>query len=77
MKVFIYKENENICVGMVTEEQDIKEQAKRCTPEGLPFLIVDVEELPMGIDTTALDVDFSEPDGIGTFKEPPRVKKVQ
>lgn len=69
MKVFVFSKDGCISIGTVAEEFDIKEQAIRCVPDGVPFLILEDTDLPNGIDTPAWEVDFTNPDGYGTHVE--------
>lgn len=66
MKVFIYQKGIYVYVGYkVSETMSIEEVAKKDTPRGVPFLILEESELPLDVPTEAWEVDFSNPDGYG------------
>lgn len=68
-KVIIYPQaNNSIAVIQPAPEcpLPIEEIAKKDTPVGVPYLIVDASSLPQDIDFfEAWEADFSKPDGVG------------
>ena len=68
MKRIIYPAQDGIAVIVPAPECElsVEEIAKKDTPEGTPYKIVDTEAIPS--DRTfrgAWEADFSEPDGFG------------
>ena len=67
MKRIIYQnESGGICVIIPTGELPIEDVAQKDVPAGVPYLLVDVTDIPS--DRTfreAWEADFSNPDGYG------------
>lgn len=64
MKVIIYPTNDSIAVMAPSGVLSTEETALKDVPTGVPFFIVDSEELPTEPQETWI-VDFSNPDGYG------------
>jgi aspartate aminotransferase-like enzyme len=67
-QVIIFPQSNN-SVAMIfpTGELSIEETAKKDTPKGKPYLIIDRGDLPSGWNEffNALEADFTNPDGYG------------
>jgi len=57
--------DESICVGIPMEDLPVSEVAKKCVPFGVPFLIIENNELPSAETQSAWEANFSSPDGVG------------
>ena len=70
-KVIIHPhENGNICVVFPLSNLPVEEIARKDVPQGLPFLILNKNDLPAnGIFFEAWEADFSNPDGYGIGAE--------
>ena len=64
MKVIIYPIDNSIAVMAPSGVLSVEDTAKKDVPTGIPFFIVDSEELPTEPQET-WEVDFSNPDGYG------------
>ena len=70
-QVIIHSEGGRLAVVVPTSAaQDLVQLARRVTPPGVPFRIIDASELPQdGEYRDAWTADFSQPDGIGIGQE--------
>jgi hypothetical protein len=67
-KVIIYpQDNGSVAMIFPTGEMSIEQVAKKDTPTGKPYLILDRTDLPNGWNEffNALEADFTNPDGYG------------
>lgn len=67
-QVIIYpQDNGSVAVIFPANEFAIEEIAKKDTPTGKPYLIVNQEDLPQGWNEffEAMEADFTNPDGYG------------
>lgn len=65
-KVIIYPNGSTVSVLYPGQGSEISSTAKKIVPAGVPYLILDINELP--VDKTyraAWTADFSNPDGYG------------
>ena len=70
-KVILFPQESSGCVAIMTPTGalDPMTTAIKDVPAGVPFIIVDVTDIPQGVPQEALVVDFSEPDGYGGQNE--------
>jgi hypothetical protein len=68
-QVIIFKKNENNGVGVIYPALNcglsIHDIAKKDTPAGVPYFIVDEEDFPDNDFFDAWEADFTNPDGYG------------
>lgn len=65
-KVILFHQDSGVVAIMThTGALDPMQTAIKDVPAGVPFIIVDVTDIPQGVPQEALVVDFSEPDGFG------------
>jgi len=66
-KVILFPQDSTGTVAIMTPTGalDPMATALKDVPAGVPFIIVDVTDIPQGVPQEALVVDFSEPDGYG------------
>ena len=65
-KVILFpQDNGNVAVMTPTGALSVDETAKKDVPSGVPYLIVDVSQLPTDVPQEAWEVDFSAPTGYG------------
>lgn len=70
MKCVLYDRDGFLSVVSPAAGTDPHDVALRCVPEGVPYLIVPVSELPTDpAYREAWAADFSEPDGVGVGVE--------
>lgn len=68
-KVIIFKCDAGVSCVTPADGFDPMATAIKDVPAGVPFIIVDVTDIPQGVPQEALVVDFSEPDGVGGCSE--------
>jgi hypothetical protein len=78
-KVILFPQDSTGSVAIMasTGALDPMQTAIKDVPAGVPFIIVDVTDIPQGVPQEALVVDFSEPDGyVGNVLPAAPVEKV-
>lgn len=63
--IFPQQDSGQVAIMTSTGALDPMQTAIKDVPAGVPFIIVDVTDIPQGVPQEALVVDFSEPDGYG------------
>lgn len=66
MSIFVYKYNENVCVGSTAPGVDAEVHIPRAVPKGIPYLVILEEDIPENTPPDVWDIDFSNPSGYGT-----------
>jgi len=65
-KVILFPQDSGqVAIMTPTGALDPMTTAIKDVPAGVPFIIVDMPDIPQGVPQEALVVDFSEPDGYG------------
>lgn len=82
MKVILYPEPTGVAVLFPSGEIPFEEVGRKDVPEGVPYLIVDADELPSDARfQAAWEVDFDKPHGHGighdAWREEQRQRKLQ
>lgn len=66
MTHFVYKNNNDVFVGVLMEGLDPAIYIPKAVPKGVPYLLLAEEDIPKDVSPEAWEIDFSNPSGYGT-----------